>query len=370
MSPADLDRWVARCYELARAGRGGVEPNPMVGAVVLTPDGQLIAEGYHRRFGGPHAEVEALTAAGERARGATLIVSLEPCSTTGKTPPCTELILRSGVARVVFAVEDPNPSHAGRARRILEEAGIELRTGIRVGEGMALLEGFVRYLSGRQPFVMAKWASTLDGALAAGNGHSQWITGEEARRVAHRLRASSQVVLVGVGTVCRDDPLLDVRLVEGRSPAVAIVDPSLRTPPGARLFGPGAREVLVFAASDAEPGRREALESVGARVMTLAREGDGSLPLAEILAMLRGRGRHRVMVEGGGRLLGALLEARLVDRVEIHLAPRLFLAGDARRIIGRPSSSSVSESLDLDQVEVETAGRDRILRGTLPKSSY
>ena len=227
------------CLALAERGRGRVEPNPMVGALVVR-DGQVCGRGWHRRLGGAHAEIAALEDAGEAARGATMLVSLEPCCTEGRTPACTQAIVKAGIARVVVAAIDPNPRHGGLGLKRLREAGVvvEELEGPGAQRARQLIEPFRKYITGRLPFVVAKWAQTLDGRLATHSGHSQWITSDVARTRAHEERARADGILVGIGTVLTDDPSLTTRLVEGRSPRRFVLDPHGKIPLDARVFDP------------------------------------------------------------------------------------------------------------------------------------
>lgn len=353
--------------DLAYRGRGCVEPNPRVGAVVVRDD-EIVGRGYHRSYGSPHAEIEALGAAGEAARGADIYVTLEPCSTKGKTPPCTDALIAAGVGRVVYASEDPDPRNGGAAIPLLQEAGIEVVTGILAEKTDELLVPFARYCDGSLPFVLAKWASTLDGRIAARTGDSKWITGEEARTLAHRERARADAVLVGVGTVVADDPSLTTRHVEGASPLRVIVDPNLRTPVTARAVAGDGAALIVTAGGEAD--RRAALTDVGATLIDVERDADGELDLVQALEELRRRGIGRLLVEGGGHTLGRLVSARLVDRVQVHVAPRLL--GDAEGVPALAGSAleTIAAAADLEDVSVDRAGRDVIIAGELAKSRY
>ncbi|MCA9320381.1 MAG: bifunctional diaminohydroxyphosphoribosylaminopyrimidine deaminase/5-amino-6-(5-phosphoribosylamino)uracil reductase RibD [Planctomycetes bacterium] len=362
-----LDRQqLAAAASDARRGRGRVEPNPMVGALVVR-EGVVVGRGHHASHGGAHAEVVALADAGGQSRGATLYVSLEPCSTQGKTPPCTEAIIAAGLAEVVYASVDPNPRHAGAADRRLRDAGIQVRR-VACAEADDLLTDFRRYLTGEQPFVLAKWATTLDGRLATGSGDSKWITGEAARRRAHEERARADAILVGVGTVLADDPQLTTRAVEGPSPRPVVIDPWLRMPPEARLLE-NATRVIVFHRSAADSDKQHAMRSTGAELRPLHLIGE-QVDWRSLLAELRGRGVGRLMVEGGGRTLGSLLAARLVDRVQVHLAPRILADADRRVLEGPLPVPAMASALEVEDLESEALAPDFVLSGRLRKLHY
>lgn len=310
-----------RALRLARRGWGWTAPNPLVGAVVVR-DGRVVGEGWHAEFGGPHAEVAALAAAGGRARAADVYVSLEPCDHQGKTPPCTQALIAAGVRRVVVATADPHPAAAGGAAR-LRAAGIEVVTGVEEEAARELNAPFLfAYAGARRPFITLKLALSLDGGIAPEPGQQQWLTGPAARRQVHRLRANADAIAVGIGTALADDPQLTVRGV--RKPRVAplrlVFDPSARLPLESRLVRT-ARRVPVRVLADApDPGRRRALEDAGVAVTT----ANG---LTAHLAALREDGVRHLMVEGGAGIAGALLTAGLVDRLIIFRAPVLLGTG-------------------------------------------
>jgi diaminohydroxyphosphoribosylaminopyrimidine deaminase/5-amino-6-(5-phosphoribosylamino)uracil reductase len=313
-------RYMRRALSLARRGWGHTAPNPLVGAVVAHGD-VVVGEGYHARYGGDHAEVAALRAAGDRARGATVYVTLEPCSHFGKTPPCVDALIAAGVARVVVAVRDPNPAAAGGLER-LRQAGIAVAHGVEREQAWELNAPFFHALQSARPWVTLKLAVSIDGAIADAHGRSQWITGPRSRRYAHRLRAGHDAVAVGIGTVLADDPSLTVRGV--RAPRLAprrvVFDRGLRLPLDARLVQ-SAREVPTMIVTEAtDPVRAAALERMGVEIVRAA-----SMP--DALVQLRARDIRSMLVEGGARLGGALLEHASVDRLIIFRAPLLLGAG-------------------------------------------
>lgn len=319
------EAFMRRALALARRGLGRTSPNPAVGAVVVRA-GKIVGEGWHRKAGGPHAEVFAFRAAGRRAKGATLYVTMEPCSTFGKTPPCTDAIIAAGVKRVVVAALDLNPRHHGRGLTVLRRAGIRVEAGLLAKESSEMNEVFNKWIATGLPFVIAKAAMSLDGKIATRTGDSKWITGEAARREGHRLRASVDAVMVGAGTVIEDNPRLTVRHgVRGRQPIRVVVDTRGRCPANTRVFRAGT---WVVTGLRSKPTWRAALERRGVTVILLKTRGEH----VNMRAMLRELGRRNVtsiLVEGGGGLIGALFDAKLVDRVAFFYAPKVIGGRDA-----------------------------------------
>ncbi len=331
-------RHMTAALALARRGLGATWPNPAVGCVLVRPDldGRVVGRGWTQPGGRPHAEVEALRRAGSLARGATAYVSLEPCAHHGKTPPCADALAAAGVARVVSAVEDPDPRVAGRGLAILRQAGIAVTEGVCETEAREINAGFfLRVLQGR-PLVTLKVAASLDGRIATAGGQSRWITGPDARAWGHRLRATHDAILVGSGTVLADDPSLSCRLpgLEARSPLRVIADARLRLDVASKLVKTAKKHpVVVFAAADCDGERRAALEGAGVRIVPLPCGTDGRIPAAAMLRSLAEMGVTRVLLEGGATLSAAFLAAGLVDRSAWFRAP-LILGGDAVAAIG------------------------------------
>ncbi|MEE9395108.1 MAG: bifunctional diaminohydroxyphosphoribosylaminopyrimidine deaminase/5-amino-6-(5-phosphoribosylamino)uracil reductase RibD [Planctomycetota bacterium] len=361
LDPADLMR---NAIALARKGARRVEPNPQVGAV-LVKNGEIIGRGFHPEYGGPHAEVFALREAGDEARGAEAFVTLEPCSTRGQTPACTDALIEAGIVKVHYAVEDPNPLHAGAARRVLQEAGIEVEVGLGAEAARDLLKGFERRLGQDRPYVVAKWASTLDGRIATVTGDSRWISCDDSRRQVHAERARCRGILVGVETVIADDPELTTRLVAGKSPKRYVLDSKLRTPLDAKMLGQGESPVTIFYDQAASDGPRAELEARSARVVPVA-SGEQGLDLLEVLAIIRKEdGVGRLLVEGGARVHGSFLAARLVDQVQIFLAPKILGAGDGRASVMGPTVTKMAQALLLSDPIYECVGRDLLVCGDL-----
>lgn len=343
--------------------RGRTSPNPHVG-VVIARDGVVIATGYHHRAGDAHAEIDALRKLGGQAQGATLYTTLEPCNHHGRTGPCSEAVIASGVWRVVIGCEDRIEGHGGGADR-LRAAGIEVELGVRRREAEALVADFYKRALAGLPYVTLKAAVTLDGRTATRSGDSRWITGEPARKHAHRMRDRSDAVMVGVGTVIADDPELTVRHIKGRDPIRVVLDSQLRMPDTARMLTvASSAPTWVFHAFDAPAERRDALLRGGAKLHAVACV-DGRLDLHEVLRELARRDVTRLLVEGGPTLHGALLDAGLVDRAAVFVAPRLL--GDAQALplsIGRPRERML-EALVLSGVTKRSFGEDLLIEGTL-----
>jgi diaminohydroxyphosphoribosylaminopyrimidine deaminase / 5-amino-6-(5-phosphoribosylamino)uracil reductase len=359
---SDWDRHLRRALRLAARGRYRVAPNPMVGAVVVAAAGEVVGEGWHAALGGPHAEAAALAAAGERARGATLCVTLEPCDHHGRTPPCTEAILAAGVRRVVACHRDPHrdPGRgiAGGGLERLRAAGVEVLCGGPVDDALRLnLRFLVPAVLGR-PQVTLKWAMSLDGRIATAGGESQWISSPASRRWALALREEHDAVLVGSGTALADDPRLDRRLGLAAGPGVRVVlDRRLRLSPEARMLAvPGP--VLVYTAVDAPPGRREALAARGAEVVALAEPTP-----AAVLADLGGRGVASVLVEGGGEVAAAFVAAGQWDRVAAAVAPKLLGGREAPGPLGGAGVAALATAPRLTGLVARRRGPDLVLDG-------
>lgn len=349
---------------LAERGRGRVSPNPLVGCVVVH-DGTVVGEGWHAQAGGPHAEVVALAAAGERTRGATVYVTLEPCDHHGRTPPCTEALLDAGVARVVAATLDPNPMVDGRGVARLQQGGVRVDVGLLAAEAEEQNEVFRVAQRERRPFVLYKTAMSLDGKIAVRTGRSRWITGETARDRVHRWRDQFDAVAVGINTVLLDDPLLTTRIEGGRTPRKVVFDSVARTPTTARLFDedpqgvPG--RVTVFVTDEAPAARVAALRDRGAEVVAVSARR-GRPDVAAALAELHARDVTSVLLEGGGTLAWDFFACRSVDRVAWFIAPKL-LGGSAAGPLGGLGVASVDDAFTLDGVRTETIGHDLLVTG-------
>jgi len=326
-----------RALTLARRGAGAVEPNPMVGCVIVR-DGRIVAEGYHRRFGGPHAEIDALhelRAAGGNPRGTTVYVTLEPCNHTGKTGPCSEALIEAEVGRVVIATLDPHPTSTGGVKR-LRDAGIDVTVGVLEQRATELIGPFAKRIATGRPFVIAKWAATIDGATATHAGDSQWISNEQSRRHVHRLRGRVDAIMVGIGTVSRDDPMLTARGVKARRIARRIViDPTLRIDETCKLVRSADQAPLsIITANNADAKARRLIER-GVELLPLGgrRRADGTRPLTATLGELARRyDATNVLVEGGAGLIGALHRQELIDEYQVYIGPKIL--GDGAGLPG------------------------------------
>ena len=360
-SDADL-RFMERALALAANGAGLTAPNPMVGCV-LVADGEIIAEGWHRGAGLAHAEVEALRAAGDKARGATAYVTLEPCNHHGRTGPCAEALIAAGVAEVVYAMADPNGEASGGAAR-LAEAGIRTRGGVCEGEAKTLNRFWRRRLRTGRPYVIAKFAASLDGKIATRTGDSQWITGPAARRRGHDLRAEVDGIIVGANTVIADDPALTAR-PEGRDmrrPLRIVLDSRARTSPGAHVYDRAGKGALLAATDAAPQSRLDVFREHGVDILTLPKDGTARPDAEALLDALGARGLNAVMIEGGGDVLGAFFDAGAVDEVWAFIAP-VIIGGPAKAPVGGDGAATLADALRLADVTTELLDGDILMRG-------
>lgn len=360
MSRADDERFMRRALDLAARAGARTAPNPLVGAVVVR-GGRIVGEGYHRAFGRPHAEAEALRAAGARARGATLYVTLEPCSPHAKkTPPCAEAVVRAGVRRVVAAMKDPNPMVDGRGLALLRKAGLRVETGVLSREARALNAAFIKVHTRGLPYVAAKWAMTLDGKIATRTGDSRWISNEASRRWLRRFRDGFQAILVGSGTLLRDDPTL--RGAKTR-PARIILDSSARTPPGSVVARTAREQQTILAVSSAAPADRlRRLESAGVEILRLE-----TLDLRLVFEALAGAGIHSILVEGGGEVHASIFSAGLADEACVFVAPKVVGGREAKTPVEGPGLERMAEALQLREVRAERIGDDVLIRAKVGK---
>jgi diaminohydroxyphosphoribosylaminopyrimidine deaminase/5-amino-6-(5-phosphoribosylamino)uracil reductase len=348
---------------LARKAAGRTSPNPMVGAV-LVRHGRIVGAGYHRFAGGDHAEIAALKQAGAKARGATLYITLEPCSHQGRTPPCTRALIQAGIKEVVCGARDPNPLVSGRGFRKLRSAGIRVRAGILQDECRALIEGFSKFITRRLPFVILKLAATLDGKIAAASGDARWISGEESRQTAHRLRNEVDAVIVGIGTVKADDPQLTCRIAGGRNPWRVALDSRLEIKPSAAILRQtDPAKTIIVSGPTVSRTKARALTAGGAQVWSMPlRAGRVAwLPLLRKLASLN---VVSLMIEGGGMLAASALQAKIVDKIVFFYAPKL-LGGDGRPMIGPLRIGRVRDALAVKYLRVEKSGADLMVTGYL-----
>jgi diaminohydroxyphosphoribosylaminopyrimidine deaminase/5-amino-6-(5-phosphoribosylamino)uracil reductase len=396
MSSGD-ERWMKRALRLAARGAGRTSPNPMVGAVIVA-GGRLVGEGHHKQVGGPHAEVWALRQAGDAARGATIYVTLEPCSHYGRTPPCTDAIIAAGIGKVVAALLDPSPKVNGRGVQLLRDAGIEVEVGVLEQEARELNAAYLKHTTTGLPLVSLKAAMSLDGKIATRTGESKWITGERARKFGHKLRAAHDAVMVGIGTVLTDDPRLTARVGRrlreacaggvherrpqaGRSPLRLVVDSAGRTPPGAAVVTADARPPVIAVTASAPQERVDALRQAGAEVWVLPAMGAGFVKPAlagftnpapnvggrvDLAALMRRLGEEQVqslLIEGGGTLASAALAAGLVDRVYFLLAPLIIGGAAAPTAVDGEGVARLSETWRITNMRVRRIGEDLLITG-------
>lgn len=356
--------YMKMALDLAAEAMGRTSPNPMVGAVVVR-EGEIAGTGFHARAGTPHAEVVALKKAGDRARGSTLYVTLEPCCHHGRTGPCTEAVIAAGVRRVVAATTDPNPLVAGNGLGRLREAGLEVDVGVMEEEARKLNEVFIKYITTGCPFVVMKAAVSLDGKIATRSGDSKWITGPESREYGHRLRDRYDAIMVGVNTVLADDPALTSRLPrEGRDPVRIIMDSSARTPPGARVIkGPSEAPAVIAVTGSAPRDRVQKLREAGAQVVTLPANGEGRVDLTALMEHLAGREITSVLIEGGGEVHASALSSGMVDKVAWFVAPMLIGGRDAPGPLAGRGPLILQEAVVLERVSVSRMGNDIFIEG-------
>jgi diaminohydroxyphosphoribosylaminopyrimidine deaminase/5-amino-6-(5-phosphoribosylamino)uracil reductase len=353
-----------QALDLARRAHGSTSPNPWVGAVIVT-DGRIVGEGYTRPPGGPHAEIVALEQAGAFARGGTIYVTLEPCSHHGRTPPCTDAIIAAGISRVVFAIEDPDPQVSGNGRRQLEAAGVAVEEGDGAEESARLLEAYVKHRRTQLPFVVAKYAASLDGRIAAAGGDSRWVSGPATLTWAHQGRTKLDAIIIGSSTVVIDDPQLTARpegALAERQPLRVVVDSTGRVSPEAQVLSPVAKTLVATTARSSSEWRRS-IEATGAEVLVLAEDHDGRVPLGELLRDLGARGIVTSLVEGGGVLLGSFFDQQLVDKVTAVIAPMIIGAGDAPAAVVGRGAQVMGQATRLLDVTVERLGDDILVTG-------
>ncbi len=364
MSAASLDDQMTHAIELAQRGEGAVEPNPMVGCVIVC-DGQVVGEGWHQRFGGPHAEVEALRAAGQAARGATMFVTLEPCCHQGKTPPCANAIVKAGVARVIVAQRDPFPQVDGGGIRILREAGIDVEVGVCAERARELNAPYLKLLTREMPWVIAKWAMTLDGKIATQTGDSRWISNEASRAVVHQIRGRVDAIIVGSGTARADDPLLTARPAGPRVATRIVLDSAASLSVDSQLVKTATNApVLVVATGDAPHQHVRRLTDAGCEVLRC----DGVTAaerLHRLLAELGRRHMTNVLVEGGATLLGTFRDAGAIDEAHVFIAAKIIGGANAPSPIGGTGSQMIADAQPLVDWTVSQLDGDVYARGRL-----
>ncbi len=367
MDQQELDLWhMRRALELAAQGQGHVEPNPMVGCVIAQ-GAEVIGEGWHRHFGGDHAEVDALRIAGDRAAGATMYVTLEPCCHQGKTPPCTRAVIKAHIARVVIAMSDPFPQVAGAGLAELVAEGIDIQVGLADGESRTLNAPYLKLLGTGRPWILAKWAMTLDGKIATRTGSSQWISGEQSRAIVHELRGRVDAIVVGRETALQDDPRLTTRPPGPRTPIRVVLDTTGSLSSKSQLVQTANEvPVLVAVGKEATEADRERLATAGCEVFV----AEGHTHAARLESLMQEFGRRRltnVMVEGGGRLLGSLFDAGCLDEVHAFIAGKLVGGTEARSPLAGLGIQQMQEAVQLESIQWRQVGDDLYLHGRISR---
>lgn len=361
-------KYMKRALELAEKGAGYTNPNPLVGAVIVK-DGRIIGEGYHELYGGCHAEINAFKNAAHDVEGATMYVTLEPCSHYGKTPPCANAIVEKGISKVIVGLVDPNPEVSGRGIKILEDNGIEVITGVLEEEGRKLNEIFLKYITTNIPFCIMKTAMTLDGKIASYTGDSKWVTGEPSRDYVHQLRHRVSGIMIGIGTLLADDPMLTARLKEkrGRDPVRIIVDSSARIPLEAKVLNLQSEARTIIAVTEMVGSDKiRALEDKGAEVIITPIK-EGKVNLSFLMKALGERKIDSVLLEGGSELNYAALKEGIVDKVNVFIAPKIVGGNTARTPVGGEGIAHMKESINLGMMDIHRFGEDIMLEGYIRK---
>jgi diaminohydroxyphosphoribosylaminopyrimidine deaminase/5-amino-6-(5-phosphoribosylamino)uracil reductase len=361
----DLDeKFMREALRQARKGMGQTSPNPTVGAVIVR-NGKVLSTGYHREAGLPHAEVEALNKLGAKATGGTLYVTLEPCNHYGRTPPCTEAIVSSGIKRVVVGMKDPNPGVSGGGCEFLRDNGIQVKAGVLETECRQINEAFLKFVTSRRPFVIVKSALTLDGWTATATGHSQWITNDKSRQFVHRLRDQVDGVMVGVRTVLADDPLLTVRLRRGRgrNPLRIVVDTHLRTPVNARiLHQDSSSNTLIAVSADVPAEERRRFQREGVSILTCPTRGE-MIDLGALMDILGTISVTSLLVEGGASIIGSMLRERLIDKFFIFKSTKILGGDDGIPMAAGPGPKRIDQCLALKDIQTRRFGNDIMIVG-------
>ena len=358
------EKYMRRAVELAKRGSGAVNPNPLVGAVIVR-DGKVLGEGWHERCGELHAERNAIAhakAAGEDLRGSTIYVTLEPCCHYGKTPPCTDAILSEGIGRVVVGSDDPNPLVSGKGFEILRAGGVEVHSRFLKEECDAINDVFFHFIRTNTPFIAMKYAMTMDGKIACHTGDSKWVTGEAARNHVHRLRNHYTGIMAGIGTVLADDPMLNCRIEGGRDPVRIIADSRLRIPADSRLLKTAREQRLIIAClSDADAQKRAYLAEAGAELILLPKDSTGSISLPALMKELGERKIDGILLEGGGTLNESFLRENLVNKVYCYLAPKIFGGKDAKTPVEGKGVDLAADARVFERTGMTELGQDILL---------
>lgn len=354
--------YMKRALELAELGRGKVAPNPMVGAVIVKA-GKIIGEGYHKKYGDNHAEVNAFANATEDVSGATLYVTLEPCAHYGKTPPCAKRIVKEGIKKVVIGVLDPNPLVAGKGVNILKDAGIEVVVGVLEEECRKINEVFMKYIKTSRPFVLMKYAMSLDGKISTATGKSKWISCEKSRRDVHKLRNNLSAIMVGINTVIKDNPMLNCRIEGGNDPIRIIVDSNLRIPLDSKIVNTSNNiSTIVATTHKADKDKIKLLEERNVEVI-VAKEKDGRVDITSLIDKLGEKKIDSILLEGGSEINFSCLQEGIVDKVRIYIAPKILGGNNAKGAVGGRGVSEMIESFNIENIDISTIGSDIVVEG-------
>lgn len=360
------DLYMRMALELARKGKGWTTPNPLVGAVILK-GGRVIGQGYHQKYGQPHAEVNAIASAKEDVTGATLYVTLEPCSHFGKTPPCSDLLIDKNIKRVVVGTLDPNPLVAGKGIERLRSTGIEVVTGVLEEESQKLNEIFIKYIVTKKPFVIMKNAISLDGKIATVTGESQWISGESSRKQVHSLRHELAGIMVGIETIIKDDPQLTSRTLNSRNPIRIVVDSQLRIPSTSKVLTQQDRaKTIVATTKRANKEKVETLKRMGIEVI-VTKEKDGRVDLQELMRLLGDRGIDSILLEGGATLNFSALEEGIVDKIQSYIAPKIIGGKEAKTAVEGAGVHSLNNAFQIKRMTAVMVGEDLFVEGYIVK---
>lgn len=359
-----VEGFMRQTFRLAKKACGRTSPNPMVGAI-LVKDGEIVGKGYHKKAGEPHAEINAIKAAGDLSKGADLYINLEPCSHYGRTPPCADAVIKAGINKAFIAIKDPNPEVAGSGITRLREAGITVETGILEKEALKLNETFIKHVTTGMPFVTLKAASSLDGRIATRTGDSKWITGEASRRHVHAMRDQADAIMVGIGTVEIDNPSLSTRLPnkKGRNPIRVIVDEELRISPSAKVIDSEVKNSLVIATTEKASAKKiEKLKKLGASIL-IFKSVNGVVPLKPLMKKLGDAGINSLIIEGGSEVHASALNEGIVDKLAIFYAPKIIGGTDSIPVVGGEGAKNLADAIEIDTLTTKKFGNDILIQG-------
>ncbi len=357
------------CLGLARRGEGQTSPNPLVGAVI-TRAGQIVGKGYHRRAGEPHAEIEAIMDAGKTTPGAEMWINLEPCDHRGRTGPCTEAMINSGIKRVKVGMEDPNPRVKGKGIAKLRKNGIKVEVGLLEDECRRLNESYIKFIKTKTPWVILKVAASLDGKTATRSGESRWISGMEALNYVHRLRSKVDAILVGVNTIIKDNPRLTTRLPgrKSRDPIRILADSKLRIPLTSRVLKLKSEAITIVATTDrASPGKRRSLEQIGVKVLTIDQDDKGRVDLSSLMKKLGALNITSLLIEGGSTISASALSSGIVDKMICFYAPKIIGGKQSPGIVGGKGVETLKQAVGLEDIRVKRLGEDILIEGYIKK---